>query len=243
LRRGRLEQRVNEAGAMVSQLGLLFSDWKPSLRGGSGPLVVLIHGLYATAGVLRPIRNKVEQEFGARTFSFSYGFGPGIVELATRLEVYLRGLDDGAPLSRGLFLVGHSVGGLVATYAAQLGPLRGRVRGVVTLAAPFGGSQRAWLVPGQAGRDIEPDHPLLAQLRAVPPGGPGCPQLCVVAEEDTLIVPGALPEYGEHAALDRVGHNGILFDVRTANLVSRTFRAWLESSNPAARCDDGSLFR
>jgi triacylglycerol lipase len=228
MKRGRLERSLSEASAVVSQLGLLLSDWKPTLRGGAGPLVILIHGLYATAGVLRPLRARLEQELGAKTFSFSYGFGPGIVELSERLVAYTRALEaELAGGSTDVFLVGHSLGGLVATYAAHRGPLRGRVRGVVTLAAPFRGSRRAWLVPGQAARDIDPENPLLEQLRRTPPDGPGCVQLSVVAEDDALIVRGAVPEYGEHASLDLVGHNGILLDPRTLTLVTQALRAWL----------------
>jgi triacylglycerol lipase len=227
VRRGQFEKGISEASAMMNQLGRLFSDWKPTLHQGEGPLVVFIHGLYATAGVFGPLRAEVERELRATTFSFSYGLGPGIVELSERVASHVREISRKPGHRDGLYLVGHSLGGLVATYAAHYGPLRGQVRGVVTLAAPFAGSARAFLVPGQAGRDIEPTHPLLAQLCKMPSTGLSCPQLTIVAEDDAMIEPGAFPSFGEHLSLRSVGHNGVLFDRRAQELVVSKLRAWM----------------
>jgi triacylglycerol lipase len=232
MKRNGLARSLAEAEAMFGQLGFLLSDLRPTLHASRDPggqaWVILLHGVYATAGVWRPLRADLESQLGLTTFSFTYGFGPGIVELSERLMSHVAEQKKalGEP-SRALYLVGHSLGGLVATYAAQLGQLRGQVSGVITLAAPFRGSRRAWLVPGQAGRDIEPGHALLSQLRSGPSEGAPVRQLAIVAEDDRMIEAGSVPEYGAHVLLPRVGHNALLFDARARALVLRQLRAWV----------------
>src|SRR5688500_5420014 len=48
-------------------------------------VVVLLHGLFATAGVLRPLRRELEERARAKTASLSYAPGPGVEEVAHRL--------------------------------------------------------------------------------------------------------------------------------------------------------------
>src|SRR5262249_27617674 len=78
-------------------------------------VVVLLHGLFATAGVLRPLRRRLEQQAGAHTASFSYPPGPGIPALAERLGALVAKLPEGVRIH----LVGHSLGGLVARWFVQ----------------------------------------------------------------------------------------------------------------------------
>lgn len=225
--RGYLEKRLREAWAMARQVRYLPYDWglRPPHAVGVETIgervsvtpttIVLLHGLYASAGVLRPLRRQLETLAGVETVSFSYGLGPGIVELAERVV----GICQGA--QGRLCLVGHSLGGLVACYAAHHGALRDSVHLTVSLAAPFRGSRRAWLVPGQAGRDIELGSPLLELIRKGPSGGVPCPHLSLTAKDDELIEPGSIPEFGTHLSIRNTGHNGILFDERAISAVVR----------------------
>lgn len=208
---GRARAGASEALAMLRQARYLLHDLEPTVSGGAGATVVLLHGLYATAGVFRPLREDIERELRFTTASFSYGLGPGVLELSERTAQFVSGL---AP-SGLLFLVGHSVGGLVACHAAHFGALRGRVTATVTLAAPFRGSRRSWLAPGAIGRDIEPSSALLRLLAQGPPPGEPIPRhLSITAEDDVLIESNAFPDFGERISLPGVGHNGILFDER-----------------------------
>lgn len=210
MRRG-LASGASEARALLLQVRYLLRDWRPTVSAGEDATVVLLHGLYASAGVFRPLREDIQRELGWRVASFSYGVGPGVLELSERA---VRFVDELAP--RGpLFLVGHSVGGLVGCHAAYWGGLRGRVAGTVSLAAPFRGSRRSWLAPGPIGRDIEPGGALLTLLGRSPPPGEAAPRhLSIFAEDDVLIERGAFPQFGEQILMPGVGHNGILFDER-----------------------------
>src|SRR4051812_29290219 len=69
-------------------------------------IVVMLHGLFATAGVLRPLRRVLARHRGIHTAAMTYPPGPGVPELAARLRDFVERL----PAKARLHLVGHSVG-------------------------------------------------------------------------------------------------------------------------------------
>lgn len=205
---------------MAWQARFLAHDLRPTSRGGAGPQVVLVHGLYATAGVFRPLRRHLESELGAATHTFSYPTGPGIRDVAARLEAFVRDLLPGAPLA----LLGHSMGGLaIRLYLRQRkgGP---PVKQTVSLATPYKGSPRNHWVWGQAGRDARPEAPMLAKLRAVDARDADIPHLSIVGADDRMIAPEAYPDYGKQLTLAAVGHNGLLFDPRVRHACVQTLK-------------------
>lgn len=211
---------LGEAEAMARQAALLALDLGETHWPGSGARCVLVHGLYATAGVFRPMREMLATQLGVASSSFSYGLGPGIVELRQRLE----GVVERAPGSGPIHLVGHSLGGLVVSDYVQNGRLDPRVKQTVTLCAPFRGSRLSGLVPGDAGRDLALESPLLPLLRAGNARRRAMPQLTIEAGDDARIEPFATPEFGEHAALSGATHNAILFDHRAWQLLVERLR-------------------
>lgn len=212
-----LAKTLREAKAMLTQARYLSRDLKPRAHLGEGPTVILLHGLYASAGVFTPLRRRLEGELGASTFTISYPPGPGIVELAGRVRELFSQITSPAPIH----LVGHSLGGLVLRHVARQ-KWDPRVVETISLAAPFRGSEKVWLVPGQAGRDLLPGGPLLLHLSSRTPEDEGIAHLTLVAADDEMILPGAFPEYGRHQVVERTGHNGILFSEEAIDAVVRT---------------------
>jgi pimeloyl-ACP methyl ester carboxylesterase len=195
---------------MVRQARMLPLDLGESHWPGQGPRCVLVHGLYATAGVWRPLREMLKSELGFTSSTFSYGLGPGIRELRGRLEQLIDRIVGEGPIH----LIGHSVGGLVVSDYVQNGRLDPRVVQTLTLCAPFRGTRLHRLVPGDAGRDIAVDSPLLPLLRAGNPRRVLLPQLTIEASWDSRIEPLAFPEFGDRQLIAGVTHNAILFDRR-----------------------------
>lgn len=200
---------------MATQARLLPRSVKERHTLGAGPACVLVHGLYATAGVFGPLEQRLERGCGASCHSFSYAPGPGILELTERLVKLLARIEG----SRPIVLVGHSLGGLVSRYYVQERPFDRRIVGTVTLAAPFRGSASHFLVPGQAGLDLRADSAILERIREPERAPPGVEHLTIAAADDELIEPDAYPSYGSARQLSDVGHNGILFDDRAIELV------------------------
>ncbi len=192
---------------MLTQARYLGLDWRTKTSEGAQMHVVLLHGLYASAGVFRPLKRELSDRFDVAFSSFSYLPGSGIEALSRRLEILLASLSEPAPI----LLVGHSLGGLVMRYYVRGPNLDARVVHTISLAAPFRGSMRHRFVPGQAGRDIDPTSPILELLRRDDEVSRRIAHLTLVAEDDELIEPDAYPEYGEAQLIFGAGHNGILF--------------------------------
>lgn len=199
---------MREVSAMLTQARYLGFDWTLTETFDQDAHVVFIHGLYASAGVFRPLKEALTNAYRVGTSSFSYLPGVGIELLTDRLDALLRELKGQYPV----ILVGHSLGGLVVRQHVRRLSRDPRVVQTISLAAPFLGTHKHQLVPGQAGRDLTPGAQILSALVQNDLSNQHVPHLSLLAEHDQLIVPGAIPKYGEHQIISGAGHNGILFD-------------------------------
>jgi len=190
-------------------------------------VVVLVHGMFATAGVFRPLRDRLEDE-GFVTASFTHAPGFGVAALTEKLSDFL----DSLPRSIDIDLVGHSLGGVVARYYVQEYPRDQRIRQTVSLGGPFQGTRRARWMPGPAGRDLLPGSRLLGQLqRGAAASQAEIPHLSIVAGRDAMITEPAVLNGSDVMFAPDCGHNGLLFDpdvterlleqLRNAKLIDR----------------------
>jgi len=211
-----------EVLALARQATLLHRDLPEQLPANieaGQHVVVLLHGLFATAGVLRPLRRELEQRARAKTASLSYAPGPGVEEVAHRLGALIARL----PVDARIHLVGHSMGGIVARWFVQEQGGDPRVVQTIALATPFYGTRHARLMFGPAGRDIAPESPLLRRLRQSTPWC-GVPHVSMAAAHDAVVTESALFEIGEHFVIPNVGHNGLLYSREATELVVRLVR-------------------
>ena len=174
--------------------------------------VLLVHGLGGT---------KSSWSFLARTLTargltvdaITYSpFGTSVEQVADRLAVKVERLLSQTGADK-VHLVGHSLGGVVIAQAITSGRLTGLVDTVVTLAAPFGGSPWANLLPfGAIVSALRQGSPLLQRIASAP-APDGMRWVAFTAEHDT-IVPGrrSVPPHvnAETVTLDGVGHLGML---------------------------------
>ncbi|KYF84131.1 hypothetical protein BE20_56165 [Sorangium cellulosum] len=197
-------------------------------------VVIILHGLFASAGVLRPLRTAIERHASAsrargrpvpaeppagsvHTATMSYAPGPGVEELSARLATLVAALPGGARLH----LVGHSMGGIVCRFFAQeVGDPR--VVQTISMASPFGGIPRAALLGFGGARDLDASSPLLRRV-LLGTARSSIPHLSIVAGADTLVrspIAHALPGF-EVRVMEARGHNTLLFDPEVAALVAR----------------------
>ncbi|MCK6591646.1 MAG: putative lipase [Polyangiaceae bacterium] len=171
-------------------------------------IVVLLHGLFATAGVLRPLRRSLARHRRVHTAAMTYAPGPGVEELAHKLKHLAGELPEKARLH----LVGHSLGGIVARYFAQeIGDPR--VLQTISLASPFAGVRRAALLGFGGARDLDPQSGLLRRLRL---GASNTTHPAPVSH--------ALPG-GEVLLMEGRGHNALLYDAEVAGHIERRILA------------------
>lgn len=229
---------VREASAFARQATLLRHDTgapvvpRDVLPGAD--VVVVLHGLFASAGVLRPLRAHLDRRDGIHTATLSYAPGRDADEVARALDALL----DELPAHAHIHLCGHSFGGVIARFVAvrRSDP---RIVQTIALASPFGGIRGATLVALGGVRDLEPDSELLRTVRVARPERP-IPHLSVIAGSDVLVSPPlshALPD-GELVVLPERGHNTLLFDRECIGLVEDRVLAARRSRREAASAAD-----
>jgi triacylglycerol lipase len=234
LRTSSISAAGREFAALARQAALLPYDVGepviPDAARDGDDIVVLLHGLFASAGVLRPLRTAIGRYAAQRgasgagrsaaaihTAAMSYAPGPGVEALAERLAEVTATLPPGARLH----LVGHSMGGVVCRFFAQeVGDPR--VAQTISMASPFAGIRGLGLLRFGGARDLDPSSPLLRRVR-LGTARSGLPHLSIIAGDDTLVTPPiahALPG-GEVRLMTGRGHNALLFDDEVAAIVAR----------------------
>jgi triacylglycerol lipase len=217
---GKLRWRVSETIATLREVVLMHKDLAPVVPEQlceHDDVVIFVHGFFATAGVFRPMRQRIVEETGSKVASFTHAPGVSVVRIATSLA---RIVDRMAKCKR-VHLVGHSLGGLVARYYVQELGGHERVSQTISLGSPFGGTELARRFPFLVGRELTRTSPLLARLRARAHEH-DVPHTSIVAEDDSMIVPreSAVFPRGDVVVLPNRGHNSLLFDAESIGAVT-----------------------
>lgn len=220
-----LRARVTETLATLREVALMPRDLVPIVPRElceTDDVVVLIHGFFASAGVFRPMKSALAADTDAKIASFTHAPGVPIDRIATSLKR----LVDRIPKCRRVHLVGHSLGGIVARWYVQEHGGHERVAQTISLASPFGGTERARPFPVLVGRDLCRTSPLLARLRARAHEH-DVPHTSLVADSDSMVVPteSAVFPRGDAIVLPGRGHNSLLFDPESIATVVGRIRA------------------
>lgn len=213
----------DEALATLREAVLWPRDLAPILpaAGPGDDVVVMIHGFFASAGVFRPMRGRLEREAGARVATFTHAPGLGVRRIARNLAE----LVDRIPHGARVHIVGHSLGGIVARwYVQELGG-HARVTQTISLGSPFGGSPLARAFPWLVGADLSSDSAVLQRLR-VGRHASSVPHVSVLGGDDRLVprLRGAF-HVGDVVHMPGRGHNTLLFDEEVIRLVVARVRA------------------
>jgi triacylglycerol lipase len=218
----RIGSASKEIAAFARQAWLLRHDVTrpvlPAETQRGDHVVICLHGLFATAGVLRPLRKRLDRHAGLHTASMSFPVGPGIAALARRLTHVLAEL----PRDVHVHLLGHSLGGVVARHFAQeIGDPR--LVQTISLAAPFAGVPHAGRLGVAVARDLDPSSALLRKLMLGSRRALALPHLSLVAEHDAVVtapLSHALPG-GDVTVIRNCGHNAMLFHDEVARRVEQ----------------------
>jgi len=195
--------------------------------GATLPPLILIHGLYHNAGGwLYLARVLAKAGYPVSTYEYS-SFSP--------LDVIVRDLNEHIAGVQGQadkpILIGHSLGGLLAR--KWLADYNGsdheniRIRGIITLGTPHGGSKAAVFAPGALARSIQPDGSLVTFLRSLPPL-PHLPCIGLVSPGDNDVLPscGLIPPEGWKMRLTpALPHVVLLFCPKVATILLEELRA------------------
>ncbi|MFH8488113.1 lipase family alpha/beta hydrolase [Streptomyces longisporoflavus] len=128
----------------------------PRLPAESRPPVVLLHGFIDNRSVFVLLRRSLAQHGGQHVESLNYS--PLTCDIRTAAELLGRHIEEICERTghHQVDIVGHSLGGLIARYYAQRLGGDARVRTLVTLGTPHGGTR---VVP------LADAHPIVRQMR------------------------------------------------------------------------------
>jgi triacylglycerol esterase/lipase EstA (alpha/beta hydrolase family) len=171
----------------------------PELDGSRAP-VVLLHGFGVTSAVLRPLEARIRRATGRPCIRVRLGCRiplhlADVRESARRLERKLERISERSPLGR-VDVVGHSLGGLVATYWLKRIDEGRRIRRVITLGTPHQGTPFALLgallfgAISPAVWQMLPGSKLVRELEALPV--PEHSELVALGSHDDSVVPAKL---------------------------------------------------
>ncbi|WP_395727562.1 esterase/lipase family protein [Nakamurella sp.] len=128
--------------------------------------VLLVHGYAGTEHMWQPLRVALAAAGFDQVIALRYNTFRADIRSVADWLVDQADRTMGACGTRGVHLVGHSMGGLVVRAAVQSGGLGDRARTVVTLATPHRGTPFARFVPGPGARQMSPGSAFLAELAA-----------------------------------------------------------------------------
>jgi triacylglycerol lipase len=187
------------------------------------PATLLVPGYSDTARVLRHCRRFLldagwpESHVLALGFRNRYGSN---LEHAAELGAAAEELRSRAGVAR-VAVVAHSMGGLALRHFLAIGGAE-VIETAIFVGTPHHGTYMAWLVPGQAAREMRPGSEFLRRLAAQP-----IPDhvrtACIRTPLDTRVVPGssAFLDGAECHVVRRPGHPRMLRHRGTLRLIAR----------------------
>ena len=195
-------------------------------RGQATTGVLFVPGVGANGSQFLTMKRALEpyaQWFG----SFEYSSLRHPRAIAEALAEYL---DEVAPQSGSLVVIGHSLGGLLLRIVLQGEAVPDNVRGWVSICAPLHGTWRSRLALSPSLRALAPDSDLMRDVLA---GAPGLGRLegrilTVGARRDQMISPhtSAFLDDFPRLELEHVAHAGSLLDRRVHDAIVAAVRSW-----------------
>ena len=216
------------------QRGLLGLD----VSAASRP-VVLVHGIVDNRTIFTLLRRGLRRRGFSCQRTFSYG--PQTTDVratAARLGDFVERVCEETG-SESVYVVGHSLGGLIARYYVQRAGGDRRVHTLVTLGTPHSGTRAARLLPHRLVRQLRPGSDLLDEL-CEPAQECSTRFLVFYSDVDQLIVPAHCARL-DHPDLDvrnvlvpGVGHMSLPI---SGGVVHEICRSFVQRTRPASRSE------
>jgi triacylglycerol lipase len=171
-------------------------------------VLIFLPGVLETWQFMRPLADFLGAHgYPVRAVHYlRHNAGP-IREMAVCAGRFLEeeGLDD-------VIIVAHSKGGLIGKYLMANTAAGDRVRAMVTVNAPFSGSDVAHVLPMRVVRHFDPRHPTISNLNRNTEVNARITSIC--STYDPLIRAHESMDGATNVALDAIGHFGIMTDPR-----------------------------
>lgn len=214
-----------ESIAFLGTLLLRLIPFRVLTRGAGRP-ILLIHGYVNHGSVWAPLKRQLEALHLGPIFTVNLGHPfRSIREYAEKVKQ--RAAEIALETGRSdLILIGHSMGGLVASwYATQLAAPQ-TVTDVITIASPLAGTHIARIGFGQNAREMEPDSPFIQELQAAIGQNTEIRFYHIATKTDQLVVPyvSAVIAKNDHFIFNDIGHASLIFSKKVAHKIHEWVR-------------------
>ncbi|MDQ1721026.1 MAG: triacylglycerol lipase [Pseudonocardiales bacterium] len=162
--------------------GLILAD-----IAAAGRPVVLVHGIGDNRSAFTILRRTLRRRGFGRIVTVNYS--PLTSDVRKAAADLGRHVERVCQLSgyEQVFLVGHSLGGIIARYYVQCLAGDARVSTLVTLGSPHAGSQLARMAPLLVGRQLRPNSELMRELAG--PARCSTRFVAIYSDRDEVVVP------------------------------------------------------
>jgi triacylglycerol lipase len=222
--------------------GLILGD-----LAAAGTPIVLVHGIVDNRSAFAVLRRTLRRRGFGRISTVNYSpLTSDVRKAAGELAAHVERVCDQTGYEQ-VFVVGHSLGGVIGRYYAQcLGGDR-RVNTLVSLGAPHAGTQLAWLAPLPVCRQLRPGSDLMTELAA--------PAVCrtrfvaVYSDHDEIVVPArsARLEHPDLAVsrhrIHGVGHLSLLVNREAVHTVATALSERMAADDSRAKQMNRPLHR
>jgi triacylglycerol lipase len=182
----------------------------------SGTPIVLVHGIVDNRSAFAVLRRTLRRRGYGRITTVNYSPLTSDVRAAAKyLQRHVEQVCSQTGYEQ-VFVVGHSLGGLIARYYVQCLGGDARVNTAITLGTPHAGSQLARLLPLRVTRQLRPGSELLRELAE--PADCQTRFVALYSDRDEIVVPNRSAKL-EHPDLQvtrvrvhGVGHLSLLVD-------------------------------
>ncbi len=162
--------------------GLILADLT-----AAGRPVVLVHGIGDNRSAFTLLRRTLRRRGFGRITTVNYSpLTSDVRKAAAELARHVERVCQQSGYEQ-VFVVGHSLGGLIARYYAQCLGGDSRVSTLVTLGSPHAGSQLARLAPVLVSRQLRPNSELMRELAG--PARCSTRFVAVYSDRDEVVVP------------------------------------------------------
>lgn len=191
-----------------------------------GPRLILIHGLYHNDSAWILLQRRLRRAGFSNMTTLSYSsFRHTFWELSEQINQRILKSTDSE--SGPVVLIGHSLGGLLASAFARNPAGKGTVAGLVTLGSPHRGSKLAVMGCGPLARDLVFEGEIVRELAKRPPTG-DFPRIALRSLLDNMVLPNDALDPSEPGwtvmETDPVSHVAMLYHRPTAEQVVEAVR-------------------
>lgn len=182
----------------------------------SGTPIVLVHGIVDNRSAFALLRRTLRRRGYGRITTVNYSpLTSDVRKAAGQLSRHVERVCAQTGYEQ-VFIVGHSLGGVIARYYVQQLGGDERVNTVITLGSPHAGTQVARLLPLKVTRQLRPDSEVMRELAG--PANCSTRFVAIYSDRDEVVVPNRSARL-EHPDLEvirvlvhGVGHLSLLVD-------------------------------